>query len=49
MFQERVVKLLVNVCFGLFQMRSWEIGSPPTGGVGKMVLFCVVPTSVIHI
>ena len=30
---------------------SWVrvIGSPPTGGAGRMKLSCVVPTSVIHI
>ena len=25
---------------------SWEIGSPPTGGAGRMKLSCVVPSSV---
>ena len=29
--------------------QSWEIGSPPTGGAGRMKLSCVVPVSVIHI
>ena len=29
--------------------QSWEIGSPPTGGAGRMKLSCVVPASVIHI
>ena len=28
--------------------RSWEIGSPPTGGAGRIKLSCVVPASVIH-
>ena len=28
---------------------SWEIGSPPTGGAGRMKLSCVVPVSVILI
>ena len=27
--------------------QSWEIGNPPTGGAGRMKLFCVVPASVI--
>ena len=29
--------------------QTWEIGSPPTGGAGRMKLSCVMPTSVIHI
>ena len=29
--------------------QSWESGSPPTGGAGRMKLSCVVPASVIHI
>ena len=29
--------------------QSWEIGSPPTGGAGRMKLSWVVPASVIHI
>ena len=29
--------------------QSWEIGSPPTGGAGRMKLFCAVPISAIHI
>ena len=29
--------------------RSWEIGSHPRGGAGRMELSCVVPPSAIHI
>ena len=29
--------------------QSWEIGSPPTGGAGRIMLSCVVPVSAIHI
>ena len=29
--------------------QSWEIGSPPTGGAGRMKLSCVVPATVIRI
>ena len=29
--------------------KSWEIGSPPTGGAGMMKLSRVVPTSLILI
>ena len=28
--------------------QSWEIGSPPTGGAGRMKLFCVVPVLAMH-
>ena len=45
-----------NIFFPLGKMigmvwssQSWEIGSPPTGGAGRMKLSCVVPASVIHI
>ena len=33
----------------ILSSQSWEIGSPPTGGAGRMKLSCVVPASVIHI
>ena len=33
----------------ILSSHSWEIGSPPTGGAGRMKLSCVVPASVIHI
>ena len=33
----------------ILSSRSWEIGSPPTGGAGRMKLYCIVPASVIHI
>ena len=33
----------------ILSSQSWEIGSSPTDGVGRMRLFCVVPASVIHI
>ena len=33
----------------ILSSQSWETGSPPTGGAGKMKLSCVVPASVIHI
>ena len=33
----------------ILSSQSWEIGSPPTGGAGRMNLSCVVPVSVIHI
>ena len=33
----------------ILSSQSWEIGSPPTGGAGRIKLSCVVPTSVIHI
>ena len=33
----------------ILSSQSWEIGSPPTGGAGRMKLFCVVPVSAIHI
>ena len=29
--------------------QTWEIGSPPTGGAGRMKLSCVIPTSIIRI
>ena len=32
----------------ILSSRSWEIGSPPTGGAGRMKLACVLPASVIH-
>ena len=32
----------------ILSSRYWEIGSPPTGGAGRMKLSCVVPASVIH-
>ena len=53
-----ILKLVsANISFPLGKMigmvRSrisfWEIGSPPTGGTGRMKLFCVVPVSAIHI
>ena len=28
----------------ILSSRFWEIGSPPTGGAGRMKLFCVVPS-----
>ena len=31
------------------KLKAWKIGSPPTGGAGRMKLSCVVPASVIHI
>ena len=33
----------------ILSSQSSEIGSPPTGGAGRMKLSCVVPASVIHI
>ena len=33
----------------ILSSRSWEIGSPLTGGAGRMKYACVVPASVIHI
>ena len=33
----------------ILSSQSWEIGSPPTGGAGRMKLSCVVPTLVISI
>ena len=33
----------------ILSSQSWEIGSPPTGGAGRMKLSCVMPASVIHI
>ena len=33
----------------ILSSQSWEIGSPPTGGAGRMKLSCVVPASVILI
>ena len=33
----------------ILSSQSWEIGSPPTGGAGRMKLSCVVPASVINI
>ena len=33
----------------IMSSQSWEIGSPPTGGAGRMKLSCVVPALVIHI
>ena len=33
----------------ILSSQSWESGSPPTGGAGRMKLSCVVPASVIHI
>ena len=46
-------KHLANISFPLGKMigmlQSWEMGSPPTGGAGRMKLFCVVPVSAIHI
>ena len=33
----------------ILSSRSWEIGSSPTGSIGRMNLFCVVPALVIHI
>ena len=33
----------------ILSSQSRKIGSPPTGGAGRMKLSCVVPASVIHI
>ena len=33
----------------ILSSRSWEIGSPPTGGAGRMKLSCVVSASAILI
>ena len=33
----------------ILSSQSWEIGSPPTGGAGRMKLSCVVPASVTRI
>ena len=33
----------------ILSSQSWEIGSPPTSGAGRMKLACVVPASVIRI
>ena len=33
----------------ILSSQSWEIGSPPTGGAGRLKLSCVVPASVIRI
>ena len=33
----------------LLSSQSWKIGSPPTGGTGRMKLSCVVPESVIRL
>ena len=33
----------------ILSRRSWEIGSPPTGGAKRLKLAYVVPASVIHI
>ena len=33
----------------ILSSQSWEIGSPPTGGAGRMQLYSVVPASVIRI
>ena len=33
----------------ILSSQSWEIGSPPTGGAGRMKLSCVVPALVIRI
>ena len=37
------------VCWTYSKSQSWEFGSPPIGGAGKMKLSCVVPASVLHI
>ena len=41
-----IVVVWWRTCF-IPSNRSWEIGSPTTGGAGRMKLSCVVPASVI--
>ena len=45
----KIIRMMRSRTRFILSSQSWEIGSPPTGGAGRINLYFVVPASVIHI